>query len=116
MSDKFDALLKKLAAADDNTIHALLVDATVVRPDAMEQLEENVKTVCRAGQMPEATAIRLVTKMREVSAATVMRPEATQVLQQRSDALEGRTELLADKTELLAARTNCWPRKPNCLA
>jgi serine/threonine protein kinase len=116
MTEKFDALLKKLATADDSTIHALLVDATVVRPDAMEQLEEDVKTVCRAGQMPEATAIRLVTKMREVASATVMRPAATQVLQQRSDVLEGGTEVLAPRTELLAGKTELLAAKTELLA
>lgn len=106
MSKDFDELLKKLAAsADDQTIQAHLMDATVARADAMEQLEEQVKTICRSGQMPEATAIRLVTQMREVAARTVMRGPMTQVLQARSDVLEGRTEVMAAKTEVFAART-----------
>ncbi|MEJ0100206.1 MAG: serine/threonine-protein kinase [Pseudomonadota bacterium] len=59
---KDDTLLGELVASSDNpqTLRAQLVDATVVRPDALQQIERTVLLARNSGAVDEASATRIL--------------------------------------------------------
>ncbi len=101
-----DALLGELVASSDDaqTLRAQLVDATVVRPDALQQIERTVLLARNSGAVDEAAATRILvqvdllveatrvlglepTRLREVSAKVLNDIAATQ-LRPSPDAIE----------------------------
>jgi serine/threonine protein kinase len=71
MNNEYATLVKTLAdpARDEAAILAQ-IEATVMRPEALQQLEQEVEGARRSGAIPEATAARIFTQLREVATKT----------------------------------------------
>ncbi len=71
---KDETLLGELVASSDNpqTLRAQLVDATVVRPDALQQIERTVLIARNSGAVDEAAATRILVQVDLLVEATRM--------------------------------------------
>lgn len=79
MSEEYATLLRNLAsvADDSGAVRSQLADATALRPQALQEVERAVDAALQSGQLPEDTAHKLLTRVREVAAATRLRADTT---------------------------------------
>lgn len=76
MNEDESSLLQSLVAAagDPQAVRSRLADATAMRPEALQRLEDVLGTAWRDGTLREATARELLTQVRQQIAATTLRP------------------------------------------
>jgi tetratricopeptide (TPR) repeat protein len=79
MHEDQSALLQDLAlfAADRAAVDTRIADATAMRPEALQQLEQALGTAWRAGELPEPAARTLLAQVRGHIEATRLRPAAS---------------------------------------